>query len=513
MANRVNAYTAIISLVLSMVAWSGCEEELRQTVADNTYTGAAAGSAGDPYYGVGGTAGGVDTSYQPVAGSGGSTQPPPGDEGSDDIAPVVDDDDGPGDLDQPVDDAVDLDPPPNSVGLKPLVRNPRYASLAPPLGEPLPSAPAGQWTWVQIDGAMSRDGSPAGFYYKFSTTGSKNLLVYLVGGGACQDVFFCSNNPPNKDSSLTAEGYMEGAFNLMGPTPAPQDPTLPMWQTGIFKDDPANPCRDWNMVFIPYVTGDVYAGDNPNGAVPGYTPPNGQLNFVGRKNMELFVSRIMATFQDTPLALLAGSSAGGLGALMSASLFADSLIDHGTAPGGASGFIVDDAGPIFDDEYTPVCLQRRYRELFGLDRTFPADCEGCFNADGGGMVAGYLAHLVDKYPNNLLGGLIDSDNDEIMQLFYSDGYNDCDPNAYPPITFPLTMTDLAWAARYREGLLDLVNNHMQRMSSYLWPGTKHQNLFMAGTVDRFYEKNGLEMTVAEWLTKLLQGEELHLGLQ
>jgi hypothetical protein len=51
------------------------------------------------------------------------------------------------------------------------------------------------------------------------------------------------------------------------------------------------------------------------------------------------------------------------------------------------------------------------------------------------------------------------------------------------------------------------------MSSYVWPGTLHQNLFMPGTVDRFYDTNGTEMTVAEWLTRLLNEEELHIGLQ
>jgi hypothetical protein len=36
---------------------------------------------------------------------------------------------------------------------------------------------------------------------------------------------------------------------------------------------------------------------------------------------------------------------------------------------------------------------------------------------------------------------------------------------------------------------------------------------MPGTVDRFYSTNGLEMTVAEWLTKLLNEEEVHVGVQ
>jgi hypothetical protein len=512
MTDRAKCLVVSSSLALWLVAWSGCEEDLQQYADGNAYTGAAGSAAPTGPFGPAGTAGGSTWVGTPVGGVGGSAQPLAGDEASDGLAPFTGDD-GAGDVDQSPDDTVGAAGS-NAAGVRPSAVNPRYQSMAPPLGEALPAATPGQWSYVEIAGALSRDGSPAGFYYKLSQTGDKNLMIYLVGGGACQDNFFCSNNPPNKQSSLTAEGYMEGAFNLMGPTAVPQDPTLPMWQTGIFKDDPANPVKDWNMVFIPYVTGDLYAGNRRDATVPGYTPLDGKpMQFVGRPNMEKFVARIVPTFSDAPIVLLTGSSAGGIGALLNTPLVADGFYENSTAPGGVRMFVVDDAGPVFDDAFTPVCLQKRYRELYGLNDSFPPDCQGCFNADGGGMVAGYLDYLIDKYPDNLLGGLVDSDNDEIMQLFFCTGYNECDPTIYPPISYPLSVADLAWASRFREGILDLVNNHMQRMSSYIWPGTKHQNLFMPGTVDRFYEKNGLEMSVAEWLARMLQGEELHLGLQ
>src|SRR5436190_1437055 len=139
------------------------------------------------------------------------------------------------------------------------VRNPKYQSVAPPMGEPLPAGMPGMWTYTDIDGAVSRDGSPAGFYYKPSATGNKNLLIYLAGGGACQDNFFCNMNPPNKSMSLTAESIGSGVLNVAGPSDEAQNPSLERWQSGIFKDDQANPVKDWNMVFIPYVTGDVFA--------------------------------------------------------------------------------------------------------------------------------------------------------------------------------------------------------------------------------------------------------------
>ncbi|MBN1656162.1 MAG: hypothetical protein JXA30_20505 [Deltaproteobacteria bacterium] len=390
--------------------------------------------------------------------------------------------------------------------IAPTVRNPKYSSMAPPLGEPLPDATPGQWTWIQIDGAISRDGSPAGFYYKFSATGDKNLMIYLVGGGACQDFFFCNNNPPNKDFSLTAESVLGGIAGLIGPDAEPQDPDFPRWQAGIFKNDPANPVKDWNMVFIPYVTGDVYAGNRPDAIVPGYPAAVAEvkMQFVGKPNMLKFLARIVPTFSDAPIVLLTGSSAGGLGALMNTNEVADSWIDQNK---GAHIFVVDDAGPFFTDQYLEVCLQKRYRDYFNLNDTLPQDCTACFNADGGGITAGYLAYIIDKYPEGLLGGLIDSATDEIMELFFSDGLNNCDPNNYPVITYLMYPP-----GHYSAALEDLIQNHMQRMSSYVWPGTLHQNLFQTASGDRFYQTNGLNMTIAEWLRKLLDGEQVNIGL-
>jgi hypothetical protein len=386
------------------------------------------------------------------------------------------------------------------VNLAPSVRNPKYKSVAPALGDALPAADPGTWTYTDIDGAVSRDGSPAGFYYKFSKTGDKNLIIYLAGGGACQDTFFCNMNPPNKTMSLTAESITSGILNVAGPSDEAQDPTLERWQSGIFKDDPSNPVKDWNAVFIPYVTGDVFAGAKPNATVPDV---DGTFQFVGRTNMLKFLARIVPTFKDAKVVVLTGSSAGGLGALLTAPFIMDAYIDLGT---GARGFVVDDAGPFFDDDYLEVCLQKRYRDLFGLNDAFPEDCPDC-KGDGGGLTKAYLAYLVDKYPDNLLGGLIDSDADEIMSFFFSEGLEDC---SY--IDNPIAGVAAYPEDRYKMALQNLLDVHMKRMSSYVWSGTLHQNFFQTDSGDRFYEMNGLQETPAQWLTKLLSGEMERVGL-
>jgi hypothetical protein len=390
-----------------------------------------------------------------------------------------------------------------TIKLAPSVRNAKYASSAPPMGDALPNMNPGAWTWIAVDGALSRDGSPAGFFYKYSKTGSKNLLVYLAGGGVCADGFFCNMNPPNKEASLTAENVGAGVFNIFGPDQEAQDPTLERWQSGIFKDDPANPARDWNMVFIPYVTGDVFFGSKPNGTVPMV---DGTFQFVGKSNMTKFISRIVPSFKDAEIAVLSGSSAGGIGALLNLPALMDSYIDLGT---GARVFVLDDAGPFFDDQHLEVCIQKRYRDLYALDESMPMDCPACRSADGGGLVKGYLAYLADKYPEGVLGGLVDSDQDEIMKFFFSEGLENCtyieNPIvgllAYPQDRYPAALTHI---------LTDLVEP--SRMSTYVWSGTLHQNLFQTATDDRFYQKNGLDKTVADWFAGLLTGKGERIGV-
>jgi hypothetical protein len=384
--------------------------------------------------------------------------------------------------------------------LAPSTRNPKYKSVAPALGQPLPMATPGTWTYTDIDGALSRDGSPAGFYYRLSKTGNKNLLIYLVGGGLCADNFFCNMNPPNKAASLTAESVGSGVFNIFGPDAEAQDPTLSRWDSGVFKDDPANPVKDWNAVYIPYVTGDLFAGTKPNGTVPDVT---GTFQFVGHDNMMKFLARIVPTFKDAPVVLLTGSSAGGIGALMTAPFLMDAYIDLNT---GTRGFAVDDAGPIFDDMYLDPCFQQRFRDVFSLNTSFPEDCADC-KGTGGGMVKAYLAYLIDKYPDNLLGGLIDSDDDEIMKFFFSEALEGCNY-----IDNPIIGLTAYPDGQYSAGLKNLLDVHFKRMSSYIWTGTLHQNLFETASGDRFYDKNGLMESPAEWLTKLLSGQMERVGM-
>jgi hypothetical protein len=377
-------------------------------------------------------------------------------------------------------------------GLEPLQVAPGYADLSVPLGEPLPDAPPGEWVYTEIEGAYCRDGSPAGLFYKYSAT-STNYFVFLEGGGACFDDFFCPLNPQNVDEKVDGESILQAALlNFGGAAEVPQTPHL----DGMFKDDPRNPVADWNGVYVPYCSGDVYGGTRESAPVPRW-PAGGEQRFTGYENVSLMASRVVATFRDAEKALLTGSSAGGVGSLVNAGQLADTLAAHTNT----RGFIVSDSGPVFDDPYLETCIQKEWRELWGLQAAFPPDCEGCFNQDGGGIVRGLGRYLFEKYDGDhqVVGGLISSYDDEIMTMFFSKGLDGCNGSLLYP------------AGRYRAGLENFRDEIVDpsRFATYFMAGSFHMHLMEP----RFYEENGVGMSIADWLGKLLDNEVVHANAQ
>lgn len=372
--------------------------------------------------------------------------------------------------------------------LAPLMRADGFASLAPPLGEPLPASPPGEWLKVPVEGTVCRDGSAMSIFVRRSAT-SSSYFMFLEGGGVCFDDFFCPLNPDDIDHSLDGETVLGAGFgNLGGAAPIPQAPR----PDGIFKNDPRNPVADWNAIYVPYCSGDVYGGTRTGATVPRW-PAGGAQTFAGYDNMQLVIGRVVATFMDAEKALLTGSSAGGVGSLMNASTFVDALIDYTDT----RGFIVSDSGPVFDDPYLEVCLQKEWRDLWGLNDAFPPDCDGCRNPDGSGIARGVGEYLFQKYPGDqVVGGLISTVQDEIMQLFFGKGLGECAGNPFYPIDrYP------AGLKNFRDEITDKT-----RFGTYFLPGTLHMHIFRP----RFYETSGNSITIADWLTKLLNNEVVHV---
>jgi hypothetical protein len=379
----------------------------------------------------------------------------------------------------------------SDVELAPLTRADGFEDAAPPLLEPLPDAPAGTWTPVEFPDAKCRDGSSLKIFVRYSDA-SPNYYIYLEGGGVCLDDFFCGINPKNVNESLNAESILAGVTGL---GLYPQEPV----DDGIFKKDPANPVKDWNAIYVPYCTGDVYAGTKPNATFPpgfeglaGHT--EGTHQFVGFDTASKVLGRIVPTFPDAKKALITGSSAGGMGALLHSHRWADMLTNAGYA---TRGFVVSDSAMPFDDQYLAKCTQKTWRSLWGLDGAFPQDCAECFNADGGGIATGMAGYLKKKYSDTsqVLGGIISSQDDEIISLFFGSPLPECTPTSYDLGVYNQAIND------FRDNIAG-----RDRFGTYFLPGTLHMHLWRS----RFYETNGTSMTIAEWLGKILNNEAVHV---
>lgn len=389
-----------------------------------------------------------------------------------------------------------------------------YLSLAVTPGAPLTDAdssepstppPAG-WKWYAIENTFCRDGSGNGIYVR--NTDSDKLLIYFEGGGACTTNGFCNFNPPNVDSVLTGDGQtVLGTALAVGP--GRQQPGVYNGGVldGIFaEDNAANPYKGWNMVYIPYCTGDVHFGSNEAGMVPGLATPQ---KFVGYKNTRAFMSRIVPTFQGkVERVVVTGASAGSFGAALNYSMISDSF---------GSGVHIDavlDSGAPFQDAQWPACLQQSWRNLWKLNDSLPADCDTCFNADGGGMI-GLADFLIGKHPTGNIAA-ISSIHDEVIRLFFTPGEDNCalittaDP--FEITTGQLFGAQIYPADKYETALMALRSTYegTGRLSSYLFGGdidTMHQHTFRA----RFYEPVVGGKSMAQFITEFLAGTMQQVG--
>jgi len=325
---------------------------------------------------------------------------------------------------------------------------------------PLDATP-GEWTWFDFPGTRCLDGSATGLGVNLSAS-SKKVAVFLMGGGACFDAATCFTvaNP---------NGYKKPSFQ--------NDVSSGLLSRGAFnRDDPDNPFRDWSYVFIPYCTGDVFAGDNP----AGY---NGFQHF-GYTNMGRYLERIVPTFRDSELVVLSGSSAGGVGAAFN---FDRTQEAFGDVP----VFLLDDSGIVLGDSVMKPCEQQRWRDEWNLAASLPPDCADCTLPDGGGLV-NLARHLAEKYPNRRMG-MIASEQDSVFRLFFSYGFSaDCKQlGDTPPDVFQ------AGVAQLRDELLAPYPN----FAVYSVASTKH--VYLGDTPVGRTTSGGLKLT--DWLRGLVDG--------
>lgn len=179
----------------------------------------------------------------------------------------------------------------------------------------LPSAGDLEDGWNVIEtGGFCSAGTPYQFYARTSEA-SDNLLVYFNGGGACWFGQACD---------LEAEPNIHTPF-------ADADSNNPNFGDGIFAmDNEENPFSDYDMVFVPYCTGDVFVG----GGEQEYTYTNEDDEEVtittyhnGFENTSTVLNWTYENFDAPESVLVAGSSAGAIGSSFHSGFIAENYSD------------------------------------------------------------------------------------------------------------------------------------------------------------------------------------------
>lgn len=226
------------------------------------------------------------------------------------------------------------------------------------LGTPIIVAPAEleSWVWVPIPSMRCADDTPSGVGVNF-TTKSRELVVFFQGNGVCYDALTCN--------------LFENLLVGMG-----SDPLDHMWwgnpeqgKRGLFdRSDATNPFRASNFVVLPHCTVDGHTADKDT-TYPGV----GLVHQHGYANATRALERILPTFLDATRVVVAGYSAGGIGATANYHQIATAFEAFGKPP----PFLVDDSGPILRPPFLSTGAQKALRDGWGFAKTIDTFCPSC----------------------------------------------------------------------------------------------------------------------------------------
>jgi hypothetical protein len=340
-------------------------------------------------------------------------------------------------------------------------------------GTPITGLTPGSWTWVDIAGTKCRDGSATGIGVSPAATASSKLMIFLEGGGACFNTTTCGSNASTYGSAeFTAFPGAEGI-------------------AGIFsRADAANAVKDWNMVYVPYCTGDVHGGSATDATVTG-EPLKQQ--FVGYDNVTRDLERIVPTFTGTTQVLLTGQSAGGFGAALN---YVQTTRAFGS---GVPVTLIDDSGPLMANPTLASCLETEMLTLWGMSSGVIRDC-GSDCSDPGNALSQYWVHLSTTYPNVPLA-FRDSVADGTITEFFGFGADNC--TSFAAVT----------GAAYEAGLLDMRTKVAADSNAglFLFAGTSHTSLVQAYTTRTAAASDGGTVKLEDWVSAVVGGVVTNVG--
>lgn len=281
-------------------------------------------------------------------------------------------------------------------------------SSEPPIaaGEGTDISGAPGWKWIPFDDAFCTDMTSPGVFTK-GTTGlavswgtGKDLVFFLQGGGACWDFVTCGG------AANLVSGTPTASTGPFGPAEFSTDIYAKYPFSWVHRDQMPAALATATVVFVPYCTGDVHAGDKVTTySSPGL--PSVTWWHVGHANVVAFLKRLAPAVALGPAdkLVVAGSSAGGFGAL------ANYETIRATWPQ-AKAYLVDDSGPPLVDDAIPPASRAAWYLEWNMAASLGSWCPECPTDLSRG-----LAHVLANHPADRVG-LISHTEDETIRYFF-----------------------------------------------------------------------------------------------
>jgi hypothetical protein len=237
-----------------------------------------------------------------------------------------------------------------------------------------------RWIKIEPPGAVCSDGSQYKFFVNFSTS-SDNLLIDYEPGGACWDYPSCSGQT--------------GIMGAANPNGIPDD-HMNFWGIAsplLRRSRSLNPAWDWNMIFMPYCTGDVHTGNNDI-TYTDETGTNPPLLFRhrGHDNTMKAIDWIDENFPVIPRMFVTGCSAGGVGSQVNYYFLRSGL------PQVQHGYLLNDSGPVFPGGGYSDPLHAKIRVSWNVDPILDS-LPDSFDVNDFGAINTLLA---DQFPRDRL---------------------------------------------------------------------------------------------------------------
>jgi hypothetical protein len=287
---------------------------------------------------------------------------------------------------------------------------PPGSALAIARSEGTEIAGAPGWRWVPFPDSTCTDAVPDDLgRYRFGTSstglavswgpaGSRDLVVFLQGGGACWEAVTCGAAAPLLDKTASA-----GPF---GPVEFARDVHDRYPRSWLRRENLPPAVREATIVFVPYCTGDVHGGARVRAystLLPGGPAPT--WHHAGRANVTAFLRRLAPTFPSPRKLVVAGASGGGFGTLANYERFR-------AAWPAARGYLVDDSAPPLVGDAIPSTTRSAWYSSWNLGASLDPFCPEC-RSD----LSSALREIARRHPSDRIA-LVSHLSDEVIRGFY-----------------------------------------------------------------------------------------------